>query len=329
MDQLAGAAAPILKLRGNWTVVDPAIARKARKRLVRTVKPAQAVAAALTGVVQVDAEGDGPRRTCRSWSAPPCSRCASSCATPPTREPIAPPAALRATLRDYQRHGLTWLAELTSLGLGACLADDMGLGKTVTLIALHLHRVEAGATGPTLVVCPASLLGNWEDEVAGSPRACRCAASTAAGARWPTCDRGLRAHHLRHDAARPRGAGRRATGTWSSPTRPSTSRTPLLDRAGAAVDPEPRPGRADRHPGREQPDRALGDPRLGDPGPARQPQRVPQGVGRRRSSPGCEPSKAAQFPELIGPVPAAPPQVRPRHRARAARPRPRPTTGCG
>ena len=41
----------------------------------------------------------------------------------------------------------------------------MGLGKTITLIALHLHRHERGATGPTLVVCPASLLGNWEDEV--------------------------------------------------------------------------------------------------------------------------------------------------------------------
>ena len=41
----------------------------------------------------------------------------------------------------------------------------MGLGKTITLIALHLHRRERGATGPTLVVCPASLLGNWEDEV--------------------------------------------------------------------------------------------------------------------------------------------------------------------
>ncbi|MFC6344240.1 DEAD/DEAH box helicase, partial [Nocardioides hankookensis] len=76
-----------------------------------------------------------------------------------------PPAALTATLRDYQRHGLTWLAELTSLGLGACLADDMGLGKTITLIALHLHRHESGTSGPTLVVCPASLLGNWEDEV--------------------------------------------------------------------------------------------------------------------------------------------------------------------
>jgi SNF2 family DNA or RNA helicase len=53
---------------------------------------------------------------------------------------------------------------VTSLGLGACLADDMGLGKTVTLIALHLRRA-ALRPGPTLVVCPASLLGNWEDEV--------------------------------------------------------------------------------------------------------------------------------------------------------------------
>src|SRR5690606_27836711 len=66
---------------------------------------------------------------------------------------IAPPPGLNATLRDYQLQGLRWLARMTSLGLGACLADDMGLGKTVTLIALHLHR----GTGPTLVVCPASL----------------------------------------------------------------------------------------------------------------------------------------------------------------------------
>jgi superfamily II DNA or RNA helicase len=162
MDLLAASASPVLKLRGSWTVVDPAMARKARKRLLRTVKPAQAVAAALTGVVQVDPATDSDEAT----EAPVVLGASllevrEQLLSAATREPIEPPPTLQATLRDYQRHGLTWLADLTSLGLGACLADDMGLGKTVTLIALHLHR----AAGPTLVVCPASLLGNWEAEI--------------------------------------------------------------------------------------------------------------------------------------------------------------------
>jgi superfamily II DNA or RNA helicase len=172
MDQLASSATPLMRLRGNWTVVDPAIVRKARKRLLRTVKPAEAVAAALTGIVQVGTDSgtgqDGQEQVVVGASL---LKVRDQLLSASTREPVEPPAALAATLRDYQRHGLTWLAELTSLGLGACLADDMGLGKTITLIALHLHRrarVSTGSTtgvGPTLVVCPASLLGNWEDEV--------------------------------------------------------------------------------------------------------------------------------------------------------------------
>ncbi|MGC5411429.1 DEAD/DEAH box helicase, partial [Streptomyces sp. DT225] len=75
---------------------------------------------------------------------------------------LAPPPGLHATLRDYQLRGLAWLDRMTSLGLGGCLADDMGLGKTITLIALHLHRAHPA---PTLVVCPASLLGNWHREI--------------------------------------------------------------------------------------------------------------------------------------------------------------------
>ncbi|MDI6911396.1 DEAD/DEAH box helicase [Nocardioides sp.] len=164
MDRLATSASPLLRLRGAWTVVDPAIARKAKKRLVRTVRPAEAVAAALTGTVQIAVPGGEPSEHDVVVGAS-LLKVRDRLLTAATREPVEPPAALRATLRDYQRHGLTWLAEMTSLGLGACLADDMGLGKTVTLIALHLHRAERGRRGPTLVVCPASLLGNWEAEV--------------------------------------------------------------------------------------------------------------------------------------------------------------------
>jgi superfamily II DNA or RNA helicase len=160
MRALAATASPILKLRGAWTVVDPAVARKAKKRLIRSITPVQAVAAALTGTVEVE---EGEEQVVVGASLLTVRERLLGAAT---REPLAPPAGLDATLRDYQRHGLTWLDQLTELGLGCCLADDMGLGKTITLIALHLHRREAGDERPTLVVCPASLLGNWEDEIA-------------------------------------------------------------------------------------------------------------------------------------------------------------------
>ena len=163
MDQLADAASPLLKLRGSWTVVDPATARKARRRLVRTVaRPGP------RRRTHRHRPGRAGRRRCRATPGRRRGVAARGARAARRRRHVATPATpagLRAELRTYQRHGLTWLAELTSLGLGACLADDMGLGKTVTLIALHLHRTERGATGPTLVVCPASLLGNWEAEI--------------------------------------------------------------------------------------------------------------------------------------------------------------------
>ncbi len=71
------------------------------------------------------------------------------------------PATFTATLRPYQRRGLGWLQFLHRLGLGGCLADDMGLGKTPTTLA-HL----AGLPGPHLVVCPLSVVRNWEAEAA-------------------------------------------------------------------------------------------------------------------------------------------------------------------
>ncbi len=84
----------------------------------------------------------------------------------------AAPEAFQGTLRPYQLTGLSWLAFLDRLGLGACLADDMGLGKTIQLIALMQHeRAQRAAKGlpppgPSLLVAPMSVLGNWKRELA-------------------------------------------------------------------------------------------------------------------------------------------------------------------
>lgn len=71
--------------------------------------------------------------------------------------------ALRAHLRPYQAHGVSWLRERAARGEGGILADEMGLGKTLQAIALVATRTSAG---PHLVVCPTSLIGNWQREIA-------------------------------------------------------------------------------------------------------------------------------------------------------------------
>ncbi len=82
-------------------------------------------------------------------------------------EPDLPPG-LRKTLRSYQQEGVRFLLSVTEAGFGACLADDMGLGKTLQLIAwlTHLHRRGELGQGAALIIAPASLLSNWQEELA-------------------------------------------------------------------------------------------------------------------------------------------------------------------
>jgi len=80
--------------------------------------------------------------------------------------PLPTPASFRGKLRPYQERGVAWLAFLERWGLGACLADDMGLGKSIEFIAFLLHLQEQDLLeNPTLLICPTSVLSNWEKEV--------------------------------------------------------------------------------------------------------------------------------------------------------------------
>jgi SNF2 family DNA or RNA helicase len=79
-----------------------------------------------------------------------------------TVEPVPTPEAFNGELRPYQERGVGWLGFLGRLSLGSCLADDMGLGKTAQVIASMLAD---DVVGPTLVVCPVSVLGNWRAEL--------------------------------------------------------------------------------------------------------------------------------------------------------------------
>ena len=155
VEELARSQRRFVRHRDRWLSVDPELLELVRNAPIRRLRAGEALAAVLTGTVNVGgkvlavrATGglEALRKRLRKVEGP--------------REEHEPPG-LEASLRAYQRRGLAWLSDMCELGLGGCLADDMGLGKTIQVIALHLTR----PGGVTLVVCPASLLGNWEREL--------------------------------------------------------------------------------------------------------------------------------------------------------------------
>jgi superfamily II DNA or RNA helicase len=161
VNQLAEAKRGLVRLRGRWVAADPALLERLRARRPR-LTAAEALGALLGGTVELDGEpvpvvADGPM-------AELADRLSALSGTSQTQLGAPPGLAADVELRPYQLRGVTWLHAMAEAGLGGCLADDMGLGKTLQVIALHLHRVTA-KRGPTLVICPTSLLGNWEREV--------------------------------------------------------------------------------------------------------------------------------------------------------------------
>ncbi len=157
LQALADSRRPLVQLRGEWVVVDPGVVAKLQRR--DQISATDTLAAALGGTVLIDGE-DVPVEVGGAAAA-----LADRLRSVSEPHELDEPPGLVATLRPYQRRGLGWMNEMTDLGLGGVLADDMGLGKTIQLIALHLFVHERRSiTGPTLVVCPASIVGNWQRE---------------------------------------------------------------------------------------------------------------------------------------------------------------------
>ncbi|MEU9269113.1 DEAD/DEAH box helicase [Streptomyces sp. NPDC048251] len=161
MDALAKTSVPLAKVRTTWVLVDEETAQRAGDRVMPPVAADQALRASLTGQISID----GNTVDCEPVGD--LAELVQFLRDGSRSSPVNSPAGLSATMRDYQQLGLAWLANTTDAGFGALLADDMGLGKSLTALALHLHRRDRTRrlAGPSLIVCPASMLINWEREV--------------------------------------------------------------------------------------------------------------------------------------------------------------------
>ncbi|HEX8211527.1 MAG TPA: DEAD/DEAH box helicase [Longimicrobium sp.] len=164
---LAGRKVPLVRFRGEWVELKPSEVEAALRifdrhatgemtaaQLLRLAAGAEEVAEGLP-LSGVEAEG---------WLGELLAGAGDAQA-----KPVPTPAGFNGKLRPYQRRGVGWLAFLDRIGVGACLADDMGLGKTPQTLALLVKEREGRGKKhlpATLLVCPMSLVGNWQRESA-------------------------------------------------------------------------------------------------------------------------------------------------------------------
>lgn len=166
IDELTRSSAEVIALRGNWVQVDRDQMRASLKALERQRREAAVLTPAelLQESIEHLHPTTGADFTAEGWIGDLVAGLPDDELT----EAVEPPGFV-GELRPYQRRALGWLQFLGRLGLGGCLADDMGLGKTPTalahLLARTLDRVANDAPHhPHLVVCPLSVVSNWEAE---------------------------------------------------------------------------------------------------------------------------------------------------------------------
>jgi SNF2 family DNA or RNA helicase len=175
--ELARLKVPLVRLRGQWVELTEHQLESALKFMARRGAPAGQMRAG--DLLQASLLGTGDDLPVTGISADGWLGDLLARRDERSLVPARTPASFHGELRPYQERGLAWLSFLGSLGLGGVLADDMGLGKTIQLLALLAHERDehaarpagegpdsGGEPGPTLLICPMSVVGNWEREAA-------------------------------------------------------------------------------------------------------------------------------------------------------------------
>jgi SNF2-related domain/SNF2 Helicase protein/Helicase conserved C-terminal domain len=160
--ELARLKMPLVRVRGQWVELDDRQLRAALKVVDQRRTGEMTAGEVLQQVVEggdedlplVEVDADGPLGDLISGQAAD------------RLTPVPTPDAFSGALRPYQERGLSWLHFLARLGLGGILADDMGLGKTAQTLSLLLAERVDGTAAPTLLICPMSLVSNWQKEAA-------------------------------------------------------------------------------------------------------------------------------------------------------------------
>ena len=161
-ERLAALKTPLVQVRGRWVLLRPdqveaAIAFWEKHQIQGELHLREALGLTLGAVGDIDGLPISDIELDDSLAA-----LVRTLEQGDQLETLDPPLGLVGQLRPYQVRGFSWLAFLRRWGFGACLADDMGLGKTIQAISLLLREREAG---PSLVICPTSVVGNWQREV--------------------------------------------------------------------------------------------------------------------------------------------------------------------
>jgi SNF2 family DNA or RNA helicase len=165
-ERLLAQKSPLVEIDGEWIALQPADVRAAQAVLAKSNEPLNLSVEDALRLSSGDTKVLAKLPVVSFEASGSLKELIDNFTNNEAIKPIEKIQDFQGELRPYQGRGVGWLAFLEKWGLGACLADDMGLGKTPQLLAFLLNlKAQNLLVDPTLVVCPTSVLNNWEREV--------------------------------------------------------------------------------------------------------------------------------------------------------------------